>query len=459
MYYNLIMNKKIILILSLIIANYTDAQCWKDVSQGLNHSKALKDDGTLWSWAGNHFGQMGNGSTGQTVLTPLKIGTDTNWKTISAGNVHTVALKSDNSLWAWGDNERGEVGNGTNVPQYTPIKIGSDKDWKAIASNDTNTKALKTDGSLWAWGINFYGALGDGTNIDRTAPVRVGSDKDWKFIAKGPGYHSIAIKNDGSLWAWGSNEDGQLGDGTKEHKNIPIQIGSDTDWKIACISHNRTLAIKNDGSLWAWGDNYSGLLGDGTTVSKYTPTKIGNDTDWLDIAGGLSFNIAIKNDGSLWSWGLNANGELGDGTNVRKYVPTKVGTLNDWKSIMVGYYAASAIKNDGSLWSWGWNGIGLLGDGTTVDSNIPVKISCSTTLSVSDISNSTIQIYPNPSKDYFIINTKEVKQVQLYSLDGKLIKEYSASEKYSVGGLSKGIYLLKIQLQNGKVISEKIIKE
>lgn len=455
------MNKKIVntLLLSFLTVQ-TSAQCWKEVSSGLVHTKAIKMDGSLWSWGSNIFGQQGNGSNNNVNITiPTRIGNDIDWKRVSAGDIFTTALKNDGSLWAWGANAGGELGDGNDVGKNVPTRIGMSTDWKINYSHRRFTTALKNNGTLWIWGGNFSGQLGDGTNIDQNTPTQVGSDTDWKTVAPGMSDHVMVIKNDGSLWGWGWNSDGQLGDGTIEDKNLPLQIGSDTDWKSVFTGMLHTMAIKNDGSLWGWGDNSSGELGDGTFERKVVPTKIGSDKDWKIIFAGEQYTLAIKNDGSLWSWGQNLYGELGNGTTDAKNIPTRIGTDNDWIGVENGYHISFAIKSDHSLWAWGNNFAGQLGDGTTVNKNIPTQISCSGSLATSDVVSSSVKIYPNPTKDYFSINSKKINNVQLYSHDGKLVKEYSVSEKYPVNGLAKGIYVIKIQLENGKTISEKIIKE
>ncbi|MDP9955913.1 alpha-tubulin suppressor-like RCC1 family protein [Epilithonimonas hungarica] len=455
------MNKKIVSTLLLyFLALQTNAQCWKDISVGLNHSKALKTDGTLWSWGGNFFGQLGNGtidSFGTKI--PIKIGINADWKIISSGSSHTIALKNDGSLWAWGDNGNGQLGDNSYTDRLTPTQIGSSTDWTNISAYRLSTLALKDDGSLWAWGDNFSGQLGDDTNIGKNMPIQIGFDTDWKTLSNGFSDHVMVLKNNGTLWGWGSNSYGQLGDGSNDDRYSPIQIGSSSNWKIVSTGMFHTVALKNDGSLWAWGDNGNGQLGNGTGLSKNSPTQIGTDKDWKNISAGGQFNLAIKNDGSLWAWGTNNFGELGDGTNTKRFTPVRIGIDTDWVSIDTSNNNSFAIKQNNSLWSWGANGNGMMGDGTTISKNSPTLVSCSGSLATTDVVSSSVKIYPNPAKEYFSINSKKINNVQLYSLDGKLVKEYSVSEKYPVNGLAKGIYTIKVQLENGKVISEKIIKE
>ncbi|OGU11010.1 MAG: hypothetical protein A2075_13280, partial [Geobacteraceae bacterium GWC2_58_44] len=233
--------------------------------------------------------------------------------------------------------------------------------------------AIKSDGSLWAWGSNDEGELGIGSTIAKSSPNRVGSATDWKLVAGGLNY-TLAIKNDGSLWAWGANYNGRLGDGTTNGRSTPTRIGDGNDWKLAAAGEYHNAAIKSDGSLWTWGSNYSSQLGDGTTYDQYAPTRIGNANDWKQVAAGGAHSVAIRNDGSLWAWGNNFSGQLGDGTTTSKANPTRIGTATNWKTVSAGSFHTMAVKSDGSLWGWGNNFTGQLGDGGDGITSTPVRI-------------------------------------------------------------------------------------
>jgi alpha-tubulin suppressor-like RCC1 family protein len=273
-----------------------------------------------------------------------------------------VALEQDGSLWAWGDNSAGQLGDGTFVNKSTPVRVGTATDWVALAAGHYYTLALKKDGSLWAWGDNSSGQLGDGTTYRKSMPVRVDSATDWVAVAPGS-THTVALKQDGSLWAWGDNTYGQLGDGTTVPKLTPARIDTATDWVAMAAGNVHTVALKQDGSLWAWGVNTYGQLGDGTTDAKFTPLRIDTATDWVAVAAGAWHTMALKQDGSLWGWGENNVGQLGDDTTVSKLTPVRIGTATDWMTVAPGFYHTAALKQDGSLWAWGYNYYGQLGDG------------------------------------------------------------------------------------------------
>jgi alpha-tubulin suppressor-like RCC1 family protein len=248
--------------------------------------------------------------------------------------------------------------------------------WQNISAGNYHNLALKPNGTLWAWGYNKFGQVGTDT-INKLLPIQIGTDTDWLSISTGLTF-STALKNDGTLWVWGNNVDGELGDGTFVNKNLPTQLGTDNDWKFISAGYANTLAIKTNGTLWAWGFNGNGELGDGTLVSKNLPTQIGTDSDWESVSTNKTHTVAIKTDGTLWAWGFNGNGELGDGTLVNKTVPTKIGTDTDWSLICSGDNHTIALKTNGTLWAWGYNGFAALGDDTFVNKNVPTQIGTDT---------------------------------------------------------------------------------
>jgi len=308
-------------------------------------------------------------------ISTVNSGTMIHGLTIATGIIHTVAIKSDGTLWAWGTNDSGQVGDGTIANKNVPIQIGTEKDWAVVSAGGYHTVAIKTDGSLWAWGRGTYGQLGYGGSGNEYEPIQIGYDHNWAVVSSG-GDHTIAIKSDGSLWAWGLNSLGQLGIGTYSNRYNPSQIGLSYDWNIVSAGDEFTVATKNNGSLWAWGRGAEGQLGDGTHGSsalKNVPAQVGSDVDWADVSAGLSHTLAIKTDGSLWAWGSNGSGELGDGTFVGKYIPTKIGTDENW-NVESAKWQSMAIKTDGSLWIWGRNIEGQLGDETLINHNSPRQI-------------------------------------------------------------------------------------
>lgn len=246
-----------------------------------------------------------------------------------------------------------------------------------MSAHGNHSIAIKNDGTLWAWGYNYNGQLGNESTLNSTVPIQIGTENNWYRISAGY-LHSTAIKNDGTLWTWGDNTNGKLGDGTTIQRNSPVQIGLDTDWAEVSASNGHNLAIKNDGTLWAWGYNASGQIGDGTTETKYSPIQIGVANDWHLISAGNSFSIATKNNGTLWAWGINNGGQLGDGTSINKSSPVQIGNETSWMFINAGDDHCLAVKSNYTLWAWGRNTYGQLGDGTNIHRNSPVQIGIET---------------------------------------------------------------------------------
>lgn len=340
----------------------------KQIAAG-GHSMAILEDGTLWAWGFNWYGGLGNGTTDDANLPQLIDGTS-RWQSVSSGLFHSLGVKMDGSLWAWGYNVSGQLGDGTVEDKSLPIRVGEETTWSKVSAGYLHSLALKNDGSLWSWGGNGVGQLGDQTFIEKHTPIWIGND-DWVRLVSNA--HNFALRDDGTLWAWGYNGYGQLGDGTHTNRNYRGAIGFPTQWKTMAAATTHSLAIAEDGSLWAWGENWYGELGDGTDEWRSVPTKISDD-DWLAVGAGYGFSVAIKADGTLWTWGGNDYGELGDGTYEWKNTPTQVGAERNWTTIAVGGGHTLALKTDGTLWAWGFNGEGQLGDGTFDDRNYPVQI-------------------------------------------------------------------------------------
>lgn len=335
------------------------------LAAGDYHTVAIADDGSLWTWGYNENGQLGDGTELSNRYLE-KIGMEHSWSKIAAGNNSNLAFRSDGTLWGWGQNNFGQLGDGSTNTQYAPVRIGIGSNWTAIAAGDNHSVAVKADGTLWAWGYNERGQLGDGTTDESHAPIQIGNDTNWVAISAG-GSHTIARKADGTLWAWGFNDKGQLGlgDGSALEVHAPVQIGIETNWAMISTGYEHTMALKTDGTLWVWGGNSFGQLGCGPSSSKKMPIQIGMDADWAGISAGYAHTVARKSNGTLWAWGGNWGGQLGDGFTTNRYTPVQIGADANWAEISAGDSHTAALKTSGALWSWGNNEDGELGDGTT----------------------------------------------------------------------------------------------
>lgn len=302
---------------------------WVSASAGEAHSIAIRGNYTLSTWGWNDYGQLGDGRTAEYSypIVPILVGGWSMWAQASAGGHHNLFIDTEGSLWAGGDDQWGQLGNGpldpTDTDRYCNIieKIESDLAWDNADAGYGHSVAVKADNTLWAWGINDKGQLGDGTNVDKDIPTKIGEEPNWGQVSAG-GRHTVALKKDGTLWAWGWNLYGQLGDGTNADRWSPVPIGSPDDrWIAISAGKHHTLALKSDHSLWAWGRNTYGQLGDGTNIDRNEPVQVGFGEEWQSISAGGEFSVAIKSDGSLWTWGDNSGGQLGDGTRTGSNIP------------------------------------------------------------------------------------------------------------------------------------------
>jgi alpha-tubulin suppressor-like RCC1 family protein len=379
------MKNFLILFLCLISLKST-SQCWNQISVGTFHTLAITTDGTLWAWGKNDLGQLGDG-TNINKNTPVRIGTESNWSKICAGADFTIAIKTDGTLWAWGNNLNGQLGDGTNTNKNVPTRIGTSTNWSEISAGTYHVLAIKTTGTLWAWGQNSYNILGLSI-ASVNVPTQVGTATNWSKVSTKL-WHSIAIKTDGTLWGWGRNNIGQLGNGTTTNLTTPTKIGIEANWVSVSVGAYHTIAIKTNGTLWAWGENGYYQLGDGTTNNKNIPSQIGTNINWSKIYAGEYHNHAIKTDGTLWSWGSNGYGVSGNGTtNGNIYLPTQIGTSTNWSKVSTWRYHSIGIKGANEIWAWGYNLNGQLGDGTNIDKNSPVYVNCLT--SIATITTTTV---------------------------------------------------------------------
>jgi len=354
------------------------------IASGYGHSLFLKSDGSLWAMGYNSNGQLGDGTYNNTNR-PEQIVAG-NVTAIAAGAIHTLFLTSDGGLWGMGNNQYGELGDGTynlhtNLPEQilsgnvTAIAAGSDSVAKSPGQHAGHSLFLKSGGSLWAMGYDYFGQLGDGA-YSTNAPY--GTNLPEQIVASNVtaiaagNWHSLFLKSDGSLWAMGNNQYGQLGDGSYNNTNSPEQIVAGNVTAIAA-GYYHSLFLKSDGSLWAMGNNQYGQLGDGSYNNTNSPEQIvaGNVTA---ITAGGGHSLFLKRDGSLWGMGENDVGQLGDGTSVNTNRPVQI-VGGNVTAIAAGNGHSLFLKSDGSLWAMGWNSFGQLGDGTyNIGTNLPEQI-------------------------------------------------------------------------------------
>ncbi len=332
------------------------------VATGSAHTMILTSDGSLWATGNNQYGQLGDGTTID-VHVPIRIMTGV--ASVAAGGYHTMIVKTDGSLWATGLNDFGQLGTGTSVASIaTPMQIMTGV--SAVSAGNASTLILKFDHSLWATGRNFEGELGNGTNTSISVPVQIMADV---LSVSAGAYHTMILKSGGILWATGFNLQGQLGNGTTADLSSPAQVMTNVATVIA--GGNHTMVVKNDASLWTFGYNAYGQLGNGS-VSYESPQPAQIVPVVASIAAGGAHSMIVHTDGSLWATGRNDNGQLGNGTWVSISTPTQI--MTDVASVVAGDSHTIIIKNDGSVWATGANWKGQLGNDSTSSIMTPVRI-------------------------------------------------------------------------------------
>ena len=337
----------------------------KVISLGVDHSGAITNDGSLYMWGANYGGQIGNGST-TNCLVPTKILDHVKSVSLFGNQNYCGAITEDGSLYMWGSNQWGQIGNGSTTNCLVPTKI-LDHVKSVTIGEQGHCGAITEDGSLYMWGDNEFGQIGNGTTIECHVPTKILDHV--KSVSLGDAY-SGAITEDGSLYMWGANFNGEIGNGTTTNCLIPTKILDHV--KSVALDTTHCGAITEDGSLYMWGENYDGEIGNGTTTDCLVPIKILDDVKHVVLSYGLSG--AITEDGSLYMWGSNVYGQIGNGTTTDCLVPTKILDHVKSVSLSMGGSHYGAITEDGSLYIWGWNGYGEIGNGTTTVCLVPTKI-------------------------------------------------------------------------------------
>jgi alpha-tubulin suppressor-like RCC1 family protein len=327
-----------------VVGGFTD---WCLISAGNNFSLGLRTNGTAWAWGDNGQGRLGDGTTVTKSSPVLVAGLVTDWCQISAGGSHSLGVKTNGSAWAWGAGSYGKLGDSTTVSKFSPVLVvGFAASWCQISAGVDHSLAVRQNGTAWSWGRNTSGRLGDNTTVDKSSPVSVvGGFTDWCQVSAVS--HSLAVRQNGTAWAWGDNASGRLGDGTVTDSSSPVSVvGGFTDWCKVSGGTNHSLGLRQNGTLWAWGCNVQGQIGDNTTVSKRSPVSvIGGFTDWCQVSAGSIHSLGSRTNGTAWAWGDNTSGKLGDCTITDKSSPVSVvGGYTDWWDISAGCAHSLAIR-------------------------------------------------------------------------------------------------------------------
>jgi alpha-tubulin suppressor-like RCC1 family protein len=399
------------------------------VAAGQFHACAIRSDKTMWCWGHNTSGQAGTGTTDPLFLRPAPAGNGTDWVAVSAGASFTCALDGSKQISCWGTNGTGQLGDGTTTGRTSPTPLsGGIADWTAVDVGNNHACALRQDGSLYCWGTNTRGQIGDGTTTNATAPTLVDAGP-WLSVSAGSEF-TCAVKGDHTVWCWGLDSSRQLGDGKTTNSPLPVQDKTlATDWATVSAGNAYACGVKLDGTRWCWGTNALGQGGDTTATALQqptkadllttwagveagdfaacarktdgtlwcwgdgslgqtaqpgaeapllTPTQVGTDADWTALTGGLRFACGLRSQGRLFCWGSATRAALGVGYTSDRSDPTPVGTATDWAEVRVQLDDGCALRSNGDLHCWGRNVSGELGDGTTTTRPTPVPIGAGT---------------------------------------------------------------------------------
>ena len=306
---------------------------FQQISVGRNHTAAIDLTGNIWVWGANFDGQLGDGTTQYSPFMKQVVFPEAlTFTKVEAGRRHTVALDQNGEVWTWGHNGSGQLGDSTTTDRLTPVKVQMPEGvtFTDVYAGGGRTMALTASGEYWGWGFNGNGRLGDGTTEDKLIPVKgiLPDGVTLTELSAGNTY-TLALDNSGKLWAWGFNSDGQLGNGTTDHSSelVPVDLPSNITVESASAGRRHNLAIATDGSVWAWGNNNFGAIGNGSFDADETApvmVQVPSGEQFQMISAGLDYSMAISENDEIWGWGFNNDGQIGDSTRTDRYLPVKI---------------------------------------------------------------------------------------------------------------------------------------
>jgi len=348
------------------------------LSTGAFHACALTSSGGVRCWGNNRAGQLGEGTYTDSPIPVDVSGLSSGVSAVSAGDFHTCALTCSGRVKCWGSSVQGELGNGTWTNSTVPVNVsGLASGVSAISTGGDHTCALTSSGGVKCWGSNEYGQLGDGTNTKSNVPVNVSGLASGVSTISASGWFTCALTSSGGVKCWGVNGDGVLGNGTNTDSNVPVNVSGLASGVSAISAGGVTCALTSSGGVKCWGSNKYGNLGNGTNTDSNVPVNVSGLASGVSaISAGAFHTCALTSSGGVKCWGENMNGELGNGTNIKSNVPVNVSSLaSGIIAISAGSWYTCAVTSSGGVKCWGSNLDGRLGNGTKANSNVPVEVS------------------------------------------------------------------------------------
>jgi alpha-tubulin suppressor-like RCC1 family protein len=352
---------------------------YTSITAGQYHACAVRSEGTAWCWGLNTSGQIGTGTSDPVFLRPAQAGSGSDWKQLAAGAAFTCGLDGAQQISCWGTGSLGQIGDGTTVAKSSPTPIaGGFSDWIALEAGTTHACAIRAGGAVYCWGSNTRGQIGDGTTTNQSQPTPVGAGP-WLSVSAGS-EHTCAVGADHTLWCWGLDTSRQLGDGKTTNSSVPVQEKTlGVDWASVSAGNAYTCGVKLDGSRWCWGSNTLGQGGDGTTTAILQPKAGDPATDWARVDAGDFAACGLRTGGALWCWGDGSAGQTGQpGAEALLPAPAQVGTDTDWTAIASGLRFGCGLRADGRITCWGAASQAATGLGYSSDRQDPTPVGAAT---------------------------------------------------------------------------------
>jgi RHS repeat-associated protein len=342
------------------------------IAAGYDHTVALAADGTVSTWGNNGSGQLGNGTT-TSSSTPVGVTGLANVVAVAAGFETSAALESNGTVWTWGNNAHGQLGNGTTTNSDVPVQVSGLSGVTSISAGGFSMMAVTSSGTVWSWGDNSQGQLGNGTTTSSDVPVQVTGLSGVTAVSAGFWYFSSALESNGTVWTWGYNAYGQLGNGTTTSSDVPVQVTGLPSVKAVSSGGLHSLALGTNGTVWAWGTNTDGQLGNGTTATALSPVQVPGVTA-TSISAGFGTSLATQMSGTVLAWGNNSKGQLGNGTTTNSATPVPMENVTNARSVAAGGFHSVVLGSNGTIVATGGDGSGQLGDGSTTNVDVPTSV-------------------------------------------------------------------------------------